>query len=762
MSRRLAYLLSLVVGLALCVTILVGLHLEEERYLQESRLDVFYKLSTIQSDFESGLNVRLHMADALKSFIALNPDMDQASFATLSRGLLNDVSGVRLVELAKGDTITHTYPENGASAVRLKLLKDYPAEIADLVVRARNARQGRVSVPATVQGGEVIISVTPVYIPTDGEFGKTYWGTILMLIDTRTLYREAGLAAKVPALEVAVRKPGVGNHGQLLYGSDSVFAMEPVVMHIPIPDGYWQIAAVPVNGWSNSPRRNIILFGGGAAIFAVTALLFLSIHLLLSHIKEREKSRQLIQSVKSIILRIDMDGKIRFINEYAEEFYGYGPGELLGQSVVGTIIPESSMGGRSKARYIEKLLKFPSNHPFNETMNVCKNGEMVWISWANEVINDDAGNQVELLCVGTDITDRKIMEEAVKLKERQYRLLAENVTDVIFGLDADMRYTFISPSDERIRGFARYEVLGRPLTDFLGRRSEDALNDAVEKLKVSVTSAVNPPSTTLDLEFACADSTSIWLETRLGLMLNENGDMIGIQGVARDIHDRKMTEALRDDVERMTRHDLKTPLSAVVALPAEIRRRGRIDQTQVAMLETIQTAGESMLGLIDRSLDLYKMECGIYETHPTEVDLLKIIERIKNETQSLVREKGISIGLDIQTPAEDGEFPIMVEEDLCQGMLSNLMLNALQFSPNGGSLTVTLSRNGYVVIQLRNKGEVPKNLRDVFFEKYATSKKSGTGLGTYSARLMARTLGGDIALDTSTPGETCITVTLPQ
>lgn len=765
MSKRIAYLLPLVTCLALSLTVLAGLHLEEQRHLQETRLDVFYKLSNIQSDFESGLHSRLELSGAFKSYITLNPDMSQQTFATLAHGLLNNLTGIRYIELAKDDVVSHIYPATRADGILgRRLLSDFPASILDLVDRAKEDHQTRISGPLSVmEGGEAIISATPVFLPANGSQTKQYWGMILMLIDTRTLYREAGLAARVPALEVALTEPEGSKHeGRILYGNASVFARAPVVMHIPIPDGFWKIAAIPLNGWSVSDRRNFIIYGGGAIIVAISALLLLSIHLLLSHIKEREKSRQIIQNVKSIILRVDMDGLITYINEYAEEFYGYSADDLIGKPLVGSLIHESNLEGKSTGRYVEQLLKNPSSHPFNETVNICKNGEMVWVSWANETVLDDTGKQIGLLCVGTDITDRKLMEEALKVKERQYRLLAENVTDVIFGLDADMHYTYISPSDEQIRGFARYDVLGRAMRDFLPRQSEIALNDAVERLKANVTSPTNPPSTSLDLEFACADSSSVWLETRLGLLLNEGGDIIGMQGVARDINDRKLAQALRDDVDRMTRHDLKTPLSAVISLPDEIRRTANLNEQQNAMLDTIQSAGESMLSLINRSLDLYKMESGIYEINPTRIDVPAVIDSIKGDVQSIIREKGISLGLEIKTPDQEGGFSVTAEYDLFKIMLSNLVLNGLQASPNGGALTIIMSKYDTTDITVRNKGEVPKRLRETFFDKYTTSRKNGSGLGTYSARLMARTLGGDITLDTGTPGETCVTVTLPN
>lgn len=268
---------------------------------------------------------------------------------------------------------------------------------------------------------------------------------------------------------------------------------------------------------------------------------------------------------------------------------------------------------------------------------------------------------------------------------------------------------------------------------------------------------------TLDLEFTCEDGSTVWLEHRLGLLENEEGEIIGWQGVGRDITDRKLAEALRDDVERMARHDLKTPLGAVVGLPGEIRRLGNINQAQEAMLDTIEDAGEAMLHLINRSLDLYKMERGTYILHKKSVDTLKLLDSIKAELRTILREKGVSIGIEAKIDNMGTSFWTTVEEGLFKSLLSNLLLNALQASPEGGFVSVTLERDSDIVITIRNQGEVPPEIRDIFFEKYASNDDStGSGLGTYSARLIARTHGGDIAVDTDVAGETSVIVTLPQ
>jgi signal transduction histidine kinase len=113
--------------------------------------------------------------------------------------------------------------------------------------------------------------------------------------------------------------------------------------------------------------------------------------------------------------------------------------------------------------------------------------------------------------------------------------------------------------------------------------------------------------------------------------------------------------------------------------------------------------------------------------------------------------------------SQEEDFAAQGEELLCHSMLGNLIANAVEASPEGGSLQVELSRQeGGVLLVVRNHGVVPQDMRQRFFEKYATSGKTrGTGLGTYSARLIAQAHGGDISMRTDDAAGTAVTITLP-
>ena len=764
MKKRLIFLISILAGLAVAAGAFLLFRADQANHRQNLRTHVLHGLSDVKADAVQAVSLKTHLVKALEAVIRINPDLSRNEFEILMRGMLEGVFDIRSVRLVRGDRVTHVYPASEADQAR--------SEAESVILKAMTLRAmeaGLVQV-AYSEDGEVtpMPTIMTIFAPVSVPIGNGVtqkWGLIVVDVDVGAFMTMAGMPGHLNDVLVALRVPGpMPGREMVLSGRPLVYDMEPLRADIRFFSQIWQLAAVPARGWSHSPRGKYILGGGVLLAFLATASLWMTLSVFMGRFEDREKYRYLVQTAKSIILRIDLSGEVEFCNEYAEQFYGYGPDELIGKPLVGTLVPEKDMEGQSMKRYIGRLLMNPSAHPFNETMNLRKNGETVWMAWANQpIFAGDNKTMIGLLCVGTDITDRKLMEEALRQREKQYRLLAENVSDVIWGLDADLRYTYVSPSDEMLRGFKRYEVLGLSIKEFLTPASRNALVNLMAVLEKEMSDQSIPTSATEDLEFTCADGSTVWLESRLGLMLNEEGDRIGIQGVSRDITDRKRAEALREDMERMAKHDLKTPLGAVIGLPGEIRRVGPVTREQGALLDTIENAGGAMLSLINRSLDLYKMECGTFTLNRTPVDVVEVVERIKGEAQSLIREKGISIGIEITGADSGSSFMVHADAGLFQSMFSNTLLNALEASPESGAVFITLGRKDSPFITICNKGEVPLSMREVFFEKYATSNKtSGSGLGTYSARLIARTHGGDISVDTSKPGETSVTITLPE
>ncbi len=134
------------------------------------------------------------------------------------------------------------------------------------------------------------------------------------------------------------------------------------------------------------------------------------------------KYRDLVQNANSIILRMDVEGRVTFFNDFAENFFGYQESEILGQNVLGTIVPETDSSGKDLTEFISKLTRIPTDYINVENENIRRNGERAWIAWTNRAICDDQGVLTEILAIGNDITQRKHLERQLQNAQKMEAL----------------------------------------------------------------------------------------------------------------------------------------------------------------------------------------------------------------------------------------------------------------------------------------------------------------------------------------------------
>jgi len=217
---------------------------------------------------------------------------------------------------------------------------------------------------------------------------------------------------------------------------------------------------------------------------------------------------------------------------------------------------------------------------------------------------------------------------------------------------------------------------------------------------------------------------------------------------------------LREDVELITRHDLKSPLTAIInQSDALLLDNQYMRMEQKLQIETMREASYEMLRMINNSLDLYKMETGTYKLNAKPIEITAVALKVCNEARGYGNEFDVSLSYEAPDP-----FFILGEELLCFSMLSNLIRNAVEASPQKGKVNVKVSSDDKIIsISIHNSGAIPEEVRDHFFDKYSTANKDrGTGLGTYSAYLLASVQGGEITFTTSEEAGTTLEITLPK
>ena len=298
--------------------------------------------------------------------------------------------------------------------------------------------------------------------------------------------------------------------------------------------------------------------------------------------------------------------------------------------------------------------------------------------------------------------------------------------------------------------------------DFLKTVHPDDRNAVIDAVN-----ACTNEGTSYDIEHRIVwqDGTIRWMQGRGDVYRDESGKNIRMLGVIQDITDRKDADNLREDIERITRHDLKSPLTGIISLPQLLMTKENITVEQKELLKMIEEAGYNMLRMIDNSLSLYKMEKCTYQFEPKSIDLVPIIKKIIAEELRLIKAKRVLVSTLFNNNAVNPAKSFMVsgENLLCYTMLSNIIVNAIEASPEGGKVRISLIEKRAAMIEIHNKGTVPENIQKRFFEKYTThGKHGGTGLGTYSAKLMVETQGGSIKMSTSEKSGTTITIHMPK
>lgn len=143
------------------------------------------------------------------------------------------------------------------------------------------------------------------------------------------------------------------------------------------------------------------------------------------------KYRELVESANSIILRWTSEGLITFMNEFGQRFFGYSEEEIIGRHVIGTIVPVTDSQGRDLSALMEQISSDPAAFELNINENMRRSGERVWIAWNNRIVYDGRDMVSEILSVGTDITELKKAQDAIReLNENLEKRVVERTAEL--------------------------------------------------------------------------------------------------------------------------------------------------------------------------------------------------------------------------------------------------------------------------------------------------------------------------------------------
>jgi len=262
-----------------------------------------------------------------------------------------------------------------------------------------------------------------------------------------------------------------------------------------------------------------------------------------------ERYRTVVENASDMVYRTDESGYFTFINPAVIRITGYEAEDIIGKHYKMLVRPD--VFKTAITFFANQLIKKIQN-TYYEYPIITKSGHELWIGQNMQLIIED-DRVTGFQAVARDITDRRHAEEALRESEEKYRWVLDNMADILSVLDMSLRFTYISPSVMRVRGYTAEEAMAQTLEQTMTPESLQISAEAFEEeMKLEVAGTADPARCRI-LEVAQynKDGSIIWLETSLSFMRDKSGKPVGILSVSRDITDRKQAEAkLRESEEK--------------------------------------------------------------------------------------------------------------------------------------------------------------------------------------------------------------------
>jgi PAS domain S-box-containing protein len=246
------------------------------------------------------------------------------------------------------------------------------------------------------------------------------------------------------------------------------------------------------------------------------------------------KAESCMQIAEVILLALDVEGRIRVINRKGCEVLGYEEYELLGKDWFKICLPREES---APVRSVFDSIVAGEIEPFeyHSSSVVTKDRRVRNIAWHNAVLREESGRIIGTLSSGEDVTEKRLLEQALRESEEKYRTLAENSVDVLFQLDVQGVVNYVGPQVARY-GYQPEEVISHHLAEFIHPDDEDLVLREFADVVTSGREFIG--------QYRLVDKQGglVWMEASGQELRDASGKIIGTSGVLRDVTARKRME----------------------------------------------------------------------------------------------------------------------------------------------------------------------------------------------------------------------------
>ncbi len=479
----------------------------------------------------------------------------------------------------------------------------------------------------------------------------------------------------------------------------------------------------------------------------------------LQDITERKKQErelrlmaQTVASARDSISITDLENKLLFVNDAFLNTYGYAIEELLGKDIA--IVRSPQTGAAIGASILHDTL---SGGWHGELSNRRKDGSDFFVELWTSIVRDSEGTPIAAVGVARDISVRKSVEEHLKQSEEHFRLIAENVADMIAVLDLDGRRIYNSPSYKSILGDP--ELLTG--TDGFHEIHPDDVAMVKKVFQETVRTGIGQR---IEYRFLLNDGSIRTIDSKGSVIRDTQGTISQIVVVSRDVTEEKKLAAQFLRAQRMESigtlaagiaHDLNNVLAPIL-MAIDILRDKVSDSTGQKILGTIETSAKRGADIVKQVLAFGRGVKG--ERMPIQIKhVINEVVKIVDETFPKSIESKTDIPRDLWTVSADATQMHQV--------FLNLLVNARDAMPMGGTISISAvnmnvdenySRmhpeakpGAYVAVSISDTGTgIPTDIRDRIFEPFFTTKEigRGTGLGLSTTLAIVKSHEGFINL----------------
>jgi PAS domain S-box-containing protein len=474
------------------------------------------------------------------------------------------------------------------------------------------------------------------------------------------------------------------------------------------------------------------------------------------------------------IWEVDKNGLYTYSSHVVKDILGYEPEEIVNKKFFYDFfnpdVKEELKNGAFDA--FRQKIGFEN---FTNS-NLHKNGKEVILSTSGIPMLDNEGNLTGYRGVDTDITERKLAEEAIEQQRRMLRTLIDNLPDPIYVQDVECRKVIANKADvENIGLTNESEVIGKTDIElFPGNIGIRGYADDKNVIKTG------KPVFDLEEEFISKEGVRRWLLTTKIPLRDKNDNITGLVGIGHDITERKqIVEELikaKEKAEESDRlktaflhnisHEIRTPMNAIVGFSALLGEPDVDDLSRKSYIDVIMQSSNHLLSIITDIVDISNIEANLIKTVKNEINLNSIIESICHQFFPKASEK--KIVLDCTTTLSYSDALILADRTKLTQILSNLISNGLKFTNEGSIKVLYRLKDNFLEFSVADTGigidpQYQNRVFDRFYQVQSTMEKlyEGTGLGLAISKAYVEHMGGKIWL-ISEPGKgTTFSFTIP-